>query len=220
MALDLAAAAIIASIVRILIALFILWVYYKNKNKFALYIGLFFLLLGFHGIFRTLSQTTGVLFWFFLHRISLLFAAAAILYGLGRIDVEWMRKLRLVPIFAFIAVLLAYYDTYVKGGFAGETTSIIPAFAIAGISLLLAAYYFNLLGKALPRHGRLLMVVGLALQGLLLIFVGYIIQKGMSWLGFLLGMAFTGIVGLGFGCCLHHKEESLKTKSGNKAELG
>lgn len=218
MALDLATASIITLIVRISIALFILWVYYKNKNKLALYIGLFFLLLGFHGVFRTLSSATGDLFWFFLHRIALLFAAVAILYGLGKIDVEWMKKLKLVPIFAVIAVLLAYYDAYVKGGFAGETSLIIPAFGIVGLILLLAAYYFNLLGKALPRHGRLLMVAGLALQGLLLISVGYLIQKGMSWLGFLLGAVFTGIVGLGFGCCLHHQEKSLKAKSGNKGE--
>src|SRR3989338_4963818 len=105
MALEQITAGIITSAVRILIAMFIFGIYYKNRNKIALYFGLFFTLFAVHGIFWTLSITTGETFWFFLHKIALVGGSVFILQGLGEMGIEWIKKYFVVPILAVITVL-------------------------------------------------------------------------------------------------------------------
>ncbi len=200
MAIDEITATAITSAVRFAIAAFVFRIYLRNRNKFMLYFGLFFLLFGVHGVFRGLSIATGEAFWFFLHRISLLFGTIVILQGLASVGVNWIKKYWIVQILAVISITLAYYDAYILGGISGEianSISALPAFGIGGIGMFLVAYYFNSLGKKLPELGKNIMVSGFLLQGFLLFGAFWLIQMNLSGLGFYLGLAFTGMIGIG-----------------------
>ena len=194
-------AGIITSAVRIAIALFIFGIYYKNRNKVALYFGLFFVLFAVHGIFRTLSATTGEPFWFFIHKVALVGGSVFILQGLGEMGIDWIKKYFVVPILAVVTVLLAYYNAYLVGGIAGEAANIwlsLPSFALSGIGLILAGYYFYALGKDLPVWGKNVMVAGFILEGLLNFAVLWLIPVGLTGLAFYMGLLFTAMIGLGW----------------------
>ena len=215
MALEQITAGIITSAVRILIAMFIFGIYYKNRNKIALYFGLFFTLFAVHGIFRTLSITTGEPFWFFLHKIALVGGSVFILQGLGEMGIEWIKKYFVAPILAVIAVLLAYYNAYLAGGIAGEAENIwlsLPSFALSGIGLILAGYYFYAMGKDLPTLGKNIMVAGFILEGLLNFAVLWLIPAGLTGLAFYMGLLFTAMIGLGWMLSLSAGKEEVSPK--------
>ena len=220
MALEQITGGFITSAVRILIAFFIFGIYYKNRNKVALYFGLFFTLFAVHGIFRTLSITTGEPFWFFLHKVALVGGTALILQGLGEMGIKWIKEYFVVVILAVIAVVLAYYNTYLVGGLAGEAENIwlsLPSFALGGMGLILAGYYFYALGKDLPTLGKNIMVAGFILEGLLHFAILWMIPAGLTGLAFYFGLLFTAMIGLGWVLSLSaEKEDNREGKASPK----
>jgi hypothetical protein len=203
-------AAIMTSSVRIIIALFIFWLYFKNRSKLALWFGVFFILFAVHGIFRTFSILTGEVLWFFVHRLGLTFGTLAILQGLSEIGVDWIKKYKIVYVLAVVFILLSYYDAFILGGIAGEQKNImnsLPTFAIGGLGLIMAGYYFNSLGKALNSLGRNIMVTGFTLEGLLHFAVLYMIPAGLTGLAFYLGLVFTAMIGIGWWMSLKIRAE-------------
>ncbi|MBI4020008.1 MAG: hypothetical protein HY367_01640 [Candidatus Aenigmarchaeota archaeon] len=199
--------------VRFAIAAFMLWLYRKNRNRFVIAFGLFFLLFGVHGLFRFFSVTEGNQLLYFVHRITLIGGTITILYALKSLGIGWVGKYHAIPAFAAAATALSYLDSYVFGGVQGEMAfwdhllagsyglafAHFPTLALGGSGLLIAAYYFNSFGKGMHTMGKRVMVCGFLLEGLLHFVAPFFIPLGFTWLLFIAGMVFTAMIGIGWG---------------------
>lgn len=206
---------LVSTLVRYLIAVPTFWAYYKNKNKASLYFTIFFLMFGTQTLLRSFYLTTGDALLYFGHLLTLTIGAAVMLYAIGELGAQWTRKYRAAALLAVTGLLFSYIATFVMGYETAET-SILMAAAILGTSgapLIIAAYYFNLWGGALPRTGKNILVAGLALEGLLQFSVPWIAAvMGQQVIAFALGIVFTVLIGVGWWLCLHPKDAYAKNK--------
>lgn len=191
----------VASSARLGMSLFIFWRYYKHKKELALYFALFFLLVSLHGLFRAVSILNGDVLWLFVSRLMLTLGATTLLQALVHLRVAWIERFHTIEIFMVVAVMLSYLDAYVFGGLTGEQTHLlsgIPLSAMLGLTVLLTAYYFHRLGKGLPRLGYWMLVLGLTFEGILLMAAVFFARTSLEWIGFLLAVVFTAMIGAGW----------------------
>lgn len=200
MAINVDTATAVATALRLAFAVVILHLYLKNKKKIALYFGLFFLLFSLHGIFRFIAVESGQAIWFFLHRISLKFSTLMILIAIADLGARWIRRYKILPLFAIASASMAYIDAYIFGGLAGEQTTLLAGiigFGLAGTGLLISAYYLAFFARDLPPVGRRTLSLGLASQGILLFTAIFLIQSNLTGLAFIIGLINSTLIALG-----------------------
>ncbi|MBI2034876.1 MAG: hypothetical protein HYT11_04055 [Candidatus Levybacteria bacterium] len=192
-------AGLITSVVRLMVAVFVSYSFFKSRSPPAMYLGLFFILFGIHGWFRTLSLMTGNEILFFLHRLAMIFPTVIILQVISQ-SVSWISRYKIVFAIAAVSIILSYVDAFVFGGFVGEARTLwatIPSFSFSAVGMLMTAYFFNA-QKGMPRLGRNIMAVGFMLQSVLLFAAFLIVRNNLAGVGFYLGLVFTSIIAVGW----------------------
>ncbi|HLC65192.1 MAG TPA: hypothetical protein VJI46_03655 [Candidatus Nanoarchaeia archaeon] len=193
--------------VRIAVAAFIFLVYSKNRNKLALYTGLFVLSLGLSALFRYLNMVTGSLFMYFLLRFFVYIGPVSLLCGIGSVGAGWVRRYKVALISGIVLSIGAFAETYIFGGPAAEATyALFPSQIIGGIILLVCAYYFLTSGARIHPLGRFLLGWGIALEGFLFLLGGFLLQKGLVSTAYYLGLIFFLMIGAGCALCTGYKK--------------
>ncbi|PIN85677.1 MAG: hypothetical protein COV47_00985 [Candidatus Diapherotrites archaeon CG11_big_fil_rev_8_21_14_0_20_37_9] len=194
-------AILLISFARIFISGFIFWAYTKNRSKIALYFSAFFLLFALQGIFRITTIFTGELIFYFFHVLTLTLGSAVIFEALHSIGVKWIREYKATEAIILFSILISYYDTFVLGGLNSELANapaMIITLATTGTALIISGYYFYLFGKDIPKIGRMLIVEGFILEGILLFFTPSLVRLGLVHLSFAFGFVFTLAIGIGW----------------------
>ena len=186
---------IASSTIILLISLFIMWDYFKNQARLALYFGLFLLFFSMQGLFRIFGLLSGDATLFFLHKASLALGPVVIIHGISRTGVQWLKKYWVAPAIALVSILLVYYDVFIFGGFAvthaNTLTGYLTAF-IGGAGLLVAGYYFYLAGRNIPTLAKALLDLGVVLHGFLYLLSPWI--SGDVELSFYMGTFFSMMI--------------------------
>lgn len=189
---------IISISVRIFIAIFIFWIYYKNKSKLALCFSAFFFSIGIASMIRTLGLSSQLSQFFYI--FFLLFGVAMIFQGLQYLNVK-IKRCCLVQIMILAAVIISYFYAYVPEYY---NISVILATILGGFGLLTSAYYFN--KSSLSKQGKNLLVAGLSLEGLFHFMIGPLMIYNQIDIVFSLSLIFIVMIACGWYACLNKKK--------------
>ena len=190
---------VISATIRLFIALFIFWVYIRNKYKFALYFAVFFLLFSAQSWFGMINLLTGEVGWFFLHRLFMAGGTVAILIALSHTNVKWITKSHLPKIVGILALTAAIIEASIWENSAGSPPfwAAIPTLSIGALGLFIAGYY----SRSLIKDSWITLCLlsgGFLMLGLVHIAAIWLIPWGYSSVIYYSGLVSTLMVGFGW----------------------
>jgi len=187
--------------IRLIFALLIFLIYFKNRDKLSFYFALFFLFFGIEGIMRNFAFATGIRHLYFADLIFFGISALMVLQGVEEVWDDWLKKYYVVYAAGTALVLLAAYNTYFIAGLpigASNQLSLFPFYAVSGIIFLLSAYYLNFIDAKDPHPGDTLTVGGLVLLGILNFIVVPLLSAGLANIVLYASTISSSLFGLGW----------------------